>query len=302
MNWVRLWHDMPNDPKWRLIARKSGSSIPEVMAVYIQMMVQASENDGSGSIDGWDDDLAAIALDIDAEVVQSIRETMEGVVLEDGLLTGWEKRQPKRSDDYSTDRVRKHRERKKAEKSEDCNDSESVSKDQSESSETDETPCNADETHGNAQNRTEQNRTEKENTSVAPDGATAFDLGDDDPPLPKTLTESEFDEFWSKCRKNWFGEPGNRAPALKAFKKIKRSEISAERLAELALQDARNRRTQQQRGEFASNMKHASGWLNNRCWDDVQESPVRPVPNDNPALANKPGAGSSTWHIFADAI
>ena len=22
-SWLRLWHDMPNDPKWRTIARKS---------------------------------------------------------------------------------------------------------------------------------------------------------------------------------------------------------------------------------------------------------------------------------------
>ncbi len=26
-SWLRLWHDMPTDPKWRVIAKRSGQSI-----------------------------------------------------------------------------------------------------------------------------------------------------------------------------------------------------------------------------------------------------------------------------------
>lgn len=37
--WLRLWHDMPNDPKWRTIARVSGQPIATVMAVYIHLLV-----------------------------------------------------------------------------------------------------------------------------------------------------------------------------------------------------------------------------------------------------------------------
>ncbi|EEY1988416.1 phage replisome organizer, partial [Escherichia coli] len=36
--WLRLWHDMPNDPKWRTIARVSGQPIATVMAVYIHLL------------------------------------------------------------------------------------------------------------------------------------------------------------------------------------------------------------------------------------------------------------------------
>ncbi len=33
-NWVRLWDDMPTDPKWRLIARKSGQHMTLRSAVH----------------------------------------------------------------------------------------------------------------------------------------------------------------------------------------------------------------------------------------------------------------------------
>lgn len=44
--WLRLWHDMPNDPKWRTIARVSGQPIATVMAVYIHLLVDALTHAG----------------------------------------------------------------------------------------------------------------------------------------------------------------------------------------------------------------------------------------------------------------
>lgn len=43
-SWLRLWHDMPNDPKWRTIARKSNQRISDVIAVYLHVLVNASES------------------------------------------------------------------------------------------------------------------------------------------------------------------------------------------------------------------------------------------------------------------
>ena len=40
--WLRLWHDMPTDPKWRTIARVSGQTISAVIATYIHLLVTAS--------------------------------------------------------------------------------------------------------------------------------------------------------------------------------------------------------------------------------------------------------------------
>ncbi len=114
MDWLRLWHDLPNDPKWRAISRKSGQRIGDVLAVYLHMMVQASENDPRGKIESWDDDDVAAALNLEAEDVLQIREAMQGKVLDGERLTGWDRRQPKR-EDSSKDRVRAYRERKAAE-------------------------------------------------------------------------------------------------------------------------------------------------------------------------------------------
>lgn len=111
MKWVRLWQDMPTDPKWRTIARKSGQRIGDVMAVFNFMMVLAGEQ--AGSIEGWVDEDVATALDLDEADVAAIREAMQGRVLDGDALTGWEKRQPKREDD-SAERVRKYREKSKA--------------------------------------------------------------------------------------------------------------------------------------------------------------------------------------------
>ena len=117
-DWVRLWHDMPTDPKWRTIARKSGQPLPCIIALFNLMMVSASQNAADrGTLLGWDDEDAAAALDMEPEDITAIREAMQGKVLDGERLTGWERRQPKREDN-SADRVKAHRERKRAEKAE----------------------------------------------------------------------------------------------------------------------------------------------------------------------------------------
>ena len=110
MDWCRLWHDMPTDPKWRVVARKSGRPLTEVLSVFTIMMVNASKSKERGTLDNWDDEDTGAALDMDAESVSAIREAMQGKVLDGGALAGWKKRQPKREDNSST-RVSEHRKR-----------------------------------------------------------------------------------------------------------------------------------------------------------------------------------------------
>jgi hypothetical protein len=113
-DWLRLWHDLPNDPKWRSIARASGKSIPAVISVYIHMLVCASNADERGRTQGWCDEDVANALDLTTDDVNAIREAMQGRVLEGDHLKGWEKRQPKR-DDGAAERAKAWREKKKEE-------------------------------------------------------------------------------------------------------------------------------------------------------------------------------------------
>ena len=108
--WFRLWHDMPTDPKWRVISKRSGRPIPEVMSVYLFVLTNASCNDMKrGVTHNLEHDDIAAALDLDAADVTSIIEAMQGKVLDSDVVIGWEKRQPKREDN-STERVRAHRE------------------------------------------------------------------------------------------------------------------------------------------------------------------------------------------------
>ncbi|EOS1948699.1 DnaT-like ssDNA-binding domain-containing protein [Escherichia coli] len=135
--WLRLWHDMPNDPKWRTIARVSGQPIATVMAVYIHLLVSASRNVTTchgvslrGHIDVTTEDLAS-ALDVTEDVIDSILHVMQGRVLDGDLISGWEKRQVLKEDNGNVsqtakspaERKRAQREREKLRKhNADCHD------------------------------------------------------------------------------------------------------------------------------------------------------------------------------------
>lgn len=111
MDWCRLWNDMPTDPKWRAIAKRSGQRIGDVIAVYIHMLTQANAASERGCLATWDDEDVAAALDMDVSEVTAIREAMQGKVLDGNTLTGWGNRQPKR-EDSSAERVKRYREQK----------------------------------------------------------------------------------------------------------------------------------------------------------------------------------------------
>lgn len=115
-DWVRLWHDMPTDPKWRVIARKSGRSVSEVIAVFNFVMVNASANatERGRTHNLFAEDIAA-ALDMEEAEVEAIFAAMEGKVIAGGVLMGWDKRQPKREDNSAL-RAKEWREAKKAER------------------------------------------------------------------------------------------------------------------------------------------------------------------------------------------
>lgn len=117
--WVRLWIDMPTDPKWRVIAKRAGRPISETLAVFMFMLANAGERnetqsnaDERGVLVNWSDEDVAAALDIETAHVTAICEAMQGKTLDGNKLTGWEKRQPKR-EDGSSERSKEWRERKR---------------------------------------------------------------------------------------------------------------------------------------------------------------------------------------------
>ncbi|WP_258257084.1 DnaT-like ssDNA-binding domain-containing protein [Pseudomonas chlororaphis] len=97
MDWLRLWHDMPNDPKWRTIARVSAQPIALVQAMYVHLLVDASRNVTRGHVTVTKEDIAS-ALDVTEDQVEAVFQAMQGRVMDGEQLTGWEGRQPKRED------------------------------------------------------------------------------------------------------------------------------------------------------------------------------------------------------------
>ena len=108
-SWLRLWHDLPDDPKWRTIARIAKEPISTVQAVYLRLLVSASQAEPRGEA-RINPVVTASALDIEADSVLSIIQAMQGLVMDGDHLTGWERRQPVREDN-SAERVRLFRKR-----------------------------------------------------------------------------------------------------------------------------------------------------------------------------------------------
>lgn len=128
--WLRLYHDMPTDPKWRTISRVSGRPITEVIAVFNLLLVTASRNVTRGHVTIVTEDIAS-AFDMQDEHVDAILNAMQGRIMEGDWLTGWDKRQVNKEDQgnqktgakSATARKREQREREKAE-----NDNEGVTR------------------------------------------------------------------------------------------------------------------------------------------------------------------------------
>ena len=118
MSWLRLWDDLPTDPKFRTISRLSRQPLSVVISVYIFYLVDASKNRPRGTLNCEHEDVAS-ALDLEIEVVELIRKTMEGRLILNNYLTGWEKRQMEKEDASKEgskpvkQRVKEYRERQK---------------------------------------------------------------------------------------------------------------------------------------------------------------------------------------------
>jgi len=112
MDWFRLHHGMPQDPKWIVVARRAGVPVGAVLAVWVSMLDAASRASVRGNLEGWDDEDVAAMLGYETEQVAAIYDAMQGKTLDGDRIAAWDKRQPKRErDDDSAARVRAHRDR-----------------------------------------------------------------------------------------------------------------------------------------------------------------------------------------------
>lgn len=248
MDWCRLWHDAPDDPKWRLIARKANVRVGDVWAVWTRMMVRASASSERGMISGWDDEVEAVALDFEPEDVTAIRESMQGRVLDGDRLSGWDKRQPKRERvDDSSDRVAAHRQRQKAQET---------------AIHDDVTPCNArydTETPRGEERREEIPKNTKKGLRAEGGSPRQAEME----PKQRKM-DAEFEAWWLL-----YPRRVAKGQARKAYFKARDGTEA------IVLAEGAKRYSAAMSGKDPDFIKHPSTWLNGECWSDEAAEPAK---------------------------
>lgn len=107
------WHNgTVSDPKFRVVARRSGVPVALVIAVWAAVLENANEPGGErGTVRGLDPEVIAAALDLEPEQVQAILAHMQGKTMDGERVTGWQNRNPRR--DSSRERTRAYRGRQR---------------------------------------------------------------------------------------------------------------------------------------------------------------------------------------------
>jgi hypothetical protein len=256
MDWFRWHHGSVTDPKFRLIARKSGCSVAEVIGFWATLLESASMNEIRGRTGSLDFESLDCSLGLQDGKSQELHSLMidRGLIDDDSQsIHSWSKRQPlrEREDDKSTERVKAFREKKRNETP--CN--------------ANETPCNANETPCNAEKRLEEIREDK-NTNTPP---TPADKSAD-------VVPPGFAAFWATWPSN--DRKQAKGKCLSAWKKA-----HAERDAALVLSHVEHLASSQawtkENGQF---VPAPLSYLNKRAWEgfsDVSEA----TPAVNPAFA-----------------
>lgn len=248
--WLRLWHDMPTDPKWRTIARVSGQSIALVQAVYLHLLVDASRNVTRGHATVTAEDLAS-ALDVTDDQIESVMAAMQGRVIDGQAITGWDRRQPKREDSGSPETGAKSAAQRKREQRQREREDEARGASHDESRNV--TQCHARE------DKDKEESKEQEHTPIPPKGVAAG-----------------FAEFWSA-----YPLKKAKATAEKAWAKLK---PSADLQAAILSAIAAHKLSADWMRDGGQYIPHPTTWLNQRRWEDE----VTPYEARQHAHGNRP--------------
>ena len=113
IDWFRWHHGSVNDPKFQLVAKQAGAAVADVVAVWASLLEAASQAERRGNAGRPDFEAVDCALGLPDGRTEAIyvRLVARGMVGEDGSITAWDRRQPKREDESAADRKRRQRER-----------------------------------------------------------------------------------------------------------------------------------------------------------------------------------------------
>lgn len=121
MEWFRWFEGSTTDPKFAVVARRSGQPVAFVIAVWAQILERASASKERGCIDGYDCEGADVSLGLpDGAACAIVQALKDKGLIDEYRVCKWEQRQPKRERDpepsgSSTGRVREHRAKKQKE-------------------------------------------------------------------------------------------------------------------------------------------------------------------------------------------
>ena len=121
IDWFRWHHGSVTDPKFQLIAKKAGASLPDVLAVWAYILEAASASDVRGEYTDIDVEALDCLFAFPDGRTADILAAMQGRVLAGNVVTRWNERQPKREREITpsvaktgAQRMAEHRERKAA--------------------------------------------------------------------------------------------------------------------------------------------------------------------------------------------
>lgn len=110
MEWYRAYHNMPHDPKLQVVAKRCSQPMAFVVAVWVCILDAASQHDPRGMIE-IDPEEVAVIQGIELEAVEAILDALKSknLIDDEGAVVNWHKRQHT----TSTERMKKHRDKKK---------------------------------------------------------------------------------------------------------------------------------------------------------------------------------------------
>lgn len=112
IDWFRWHHGSVTDPKFQLVSKKSGSTLPDVLAVWAYLLEKASAAEFRGCFGDVDCESIDCLFGFDDGLTESIIfQMVERKLIADEYIVAWEKRQPKKEDVTAADRKRRQRER-----------------------------------------------------------------------------------------------------------------------------------------------------------------------------------------------
>lgn len=252
MDWFRWWHGTITDPKFQSVARKAGTSVANVIAVWAALLEHASSvtqcdaDVTRGDISHFDCEDFDVLLGLRDGESRSILEAMEHKnIIGNGRISRWDDRQQKR-DDSSTERTRAYRERKKNETLVTQCDA-------------DVTHCDADVTHCDAPDKIRLEKNKSIYSPLPPRGESKPEQSRDEP--------RGFAEFWGAYPKK-----KSKNDAISAWRKLKPDDALIRRILDAVEALKRCDDWMRDAGRY---IPHPASWLNAGGWEDEIQAEVQ---------------------------